>query len=139
MQRDPKGRFQKGNGGRPPGSRNRVSRAVAAILEGEASAVTRALVKAAKGGDVHAAIAVVRTIAPAPRDRLIAVDLPRLDGAEDAPAALARLVEAVAAGDITPKEGREVAELIGQWRAAYHLSDLESRIERLETEREHRP
>jgi hypothetical protein len=52
--RDAKGRFAAGNPGRPVGTRHRITRAVEALLEGEAEALTRRAIDQALAGDVTA-------------------------------------------------------------------------------------
>ncbi|WP_422369102.1 hypothetical protein [Pelagibius sp.] len=132
MKRDAKGRFLKGAGGRPRGARNRTTLAVEKLLDGEAKAVVSSLVKAAKDGDVQAGIAIMRAVCPAPKGRLLAIDLPNLRSADDAPVAIAAIVSAVASGILTASEGSELSGLIDRWRAAYETAALEGRIAALE-------
>ena len=60
------------------------------------------------------------------------IALPPLKAAEDASAAVAALLQAVAAGELTPSEGEAVAKLVEVHRRAVELVELEDRITRLE-------
>ncbi len=126
------GRFAPGNPGRPRGARHRVTRAVEALLEGEAEALTRKAIEAALGGDTTALRLCLERIAPAPRDRTVELDWPKVEAASDVPAALAAIIAAVAEGAITPGEGAALAALLERFRGAYELADIESRLRALE-------
>ena len=104
--RGARGRFLPGNQanplGRPKGSRNRVTRSVEQLLDGEAETLTYVLVKRAKAGDSAALSLVFARLAPPRKGRTIEVALPPLDNlvaSHDA------LITAVACGDLTPAEG----------------------------------
>jgi Family of unknown function (DUF5681) len=110
------GRFRTGQSGnpqgRPAGSRNKATLAAEAMLEGEAEELTRKVLELAREGDLTALKLCLDRILPARRERPIQVDLPRLEKLEDAPAALASVINAVAAGELTLGEANEVAKLI---------------------------
>jgi hypothetical protein len=127
-------RFKPGNPGRPKGARHRVTVAVEVLLEGEAEALTRAAIEAALGGDMTALRLCLERIAPARREPLVRFDVPSLKTADDAPAALASLMEAVAAGELAPGEAATLAGVIEKWRGAYELTELERRLSVLEEE-----
>src|SRR6185436_9264718 len=102
-------RGQSGNpAGKPPGSRNRTTTAVEALLDGEAEKLTRKAVEMALSGDTVAMRLCLDRIVPARKDRPVPFTLPKLETAADALAATAALVEAVAAGQLTPSEAAEV-------------------------------
>jgi hypothetical protein len=69
---------------------------------------------------------------PAPAQRLVKIDLPATDTAEGVSAALGRLIQAVAAGDLAPSEAQAVATLIEAQRKAIETGDLVKRMEALE-------
>ncbi len=88
-QQPPRGRpFPKGVSGNPsgkaPGTKNRATRILEALLDGEAETVTRAVVEKAKGGELAAAKMVLDRILPPPKDRPVPLALPRLQTAADA-------------------------------------------------------
>lgn len=128
-------RFKPGNPGRPRGARHKVTVAVEALLEGEAEALTRKAIEAALEGDMTALRLCLERIAPARREPLVQFDAPTLKTAEDVPAALASLMQAVAAGDLAPGEAATLAGVIEKWRGAYELTELERRLAALEESR----
>ncbi|WP_299436817.1 DUF5681 domain-containing protein [uncultured Rhodospira sp.] len=130
--RDAKGRFAPGNPGRPRGARHRATLAAEAILDGEADALTRKAVELAMQGDTVALRLCLERIAPPRKDRPVTVELPALDGAGGITAAMATVLEAVAAGSLTPSEGQAMAALIEAHRRAVETAELEARITALE-------
>ena len=109
-------RGQSGNpSGRPVGARNRATFAMEALLDGEAEAITRKAVELAKGGD-----------------RPISFQLPDLEKAADAVKANAALVEAVAAGQLSPAEASELTKLIESFIRAIEVTDIQDRLAKLE-------
>ena len=128
--------FEKGQSGnpkgRPAGSRNKVSLAVDALLDGDAEAITQTAIKLAKGGDTVALRLCLDRIAPPRKDRPVPFALPKLETAADAVSATAALVSAVAEGELTPSEAGELSKLIEAFTKAMHTHELEERISRLE-------
>ena len=80
-------------------------------MEGEAEDITRKAVDLAKEGDTTALRLCMDRIMPAGRDRHITLDLPKLETAGDVVKASAALVQAAAAGQITPSEAGELSTL----------------------------
>jgi hypothetical protein len=90
--------FQDGNPGRKPGSKNRTTLVAAALLESEAEELVRKAVELAKAGDVVMLKFVLGRILP--RERLIKLNLPRMESADDAVEALgSHPVKALALGN----------------------------------------
>jgi hypothetical protein len=131
------GTFTKGNSGnrngRPLGARNRTTLAAAALLDGEAEALTRKAIELAKKGDDIAALRLcLERILPTRRDRLLQFDLPKLESAADAAKAVAAITSAVAAGEITTTEATELAKLVDSFVKTLEVADFEERLRRLE-------
>lgn len=128
------GRFAPGNpgGGRPKGRRHAVTLAVEALLEGEAEGLTRKAVEMAMGGDITALRLCLDRIAPARRDRPVAVDLPPVERAADHAPALAAVAAAVAQGDLSPAEAKALGDVLELHRKAIETAELEKRISDLE-------
>src|SRR5919112_3099201 len=124
--------FQAGNAGRPKGSRNKATLAMEALLEGEAEVIARKAVEMAKEGDTTAIRLCMDRILPARKDRHVPFALPKLETAADAVKATAALVEAVAAGDLTPSEAGELSKLVEGFTRAVDLHDIQARLEKLE-------
>jgi len=112
-------RFQKGQSGnpagRPPGSRNKSTVLLQSLLEGEAEAITRKVIALAKEGDMAAIKLCMDRLAPPRRSAAVECDLPPLADRDDALSALAALVAAVSAGDVTPSEATAIGRIIDQY------------------------
>ena len=76
---DPRGRpFEKGNGGRKLGSKNRTTRVADALLKGEEVELVRKAVELAKAGDVPMLNFLLDRILP--KERSVHVELPAFVG-----------------------------------------------------------
>ena len=127
----PRGRpFPKGNGGRRPGSKNKTTLVVQALAPGQPGEILRTAAELARAGD----ISMLKVFVPRflPKERTVQIDLPRMEQANDAVDVLAAIVQAVAAGQITPSEGLTLANLVGQYARAINVADLELRLDKLE-------
>lgn len=119
--------------GRKPGSKNKATLAVLALMEDEAEAITRAVIDAAKGGDLTAAKVVIDKLIPNSRER--AVQLPELadtSTAQGVAEAQRQILEAVAAGELTPGEASTLSGIVEARRKAIETVELEQRITQLE-------
>ena len=124
---------QSGNpAGRPKGARGRATILAEELFEGESGAIIRAAIDMAKGGDPSALRACLDRIAPRPKDRAVAFDLPPMHSAADAAAALAAITAAVAAGDLTPSEAGELFKLVDGYARMLEATTFEQRVAQLE-------
>ena len=130
--RDTQGRFTPGNPGKPRGARRRISRQAEALFQDECAEVARAVLTAAKNGDMSAARLVLERVAPARKGAAVEIGLPPVHGAGDVPRALAALLAAVSEGRVSPEEAASVASLIEIQRRAIELADIETRLTVLE-------
>ena len=128
------GTFAPGNalGGRTPGSRNKTTLAVEALLEGEHEALTRAAINKALEGDGTALRLCLDRIAPARKDSPITVKLPPIRSAADAVEASSAVLAAVAAGEVTPDEAGRVMALLTAHKSMVEAGDFEARLAALE-------
>ena len=124
--------FANGNSGRKPGSKNRATLVAAALLEGEVEELVRKAVELAKAGDVVMLKFLLGRILP--RERLVKLDLPSMDFADDAVEALGCIMRAVSEGTISPSEGAAVAPLIDSYARAIDLADVVKRLDSLEAQ-----
>ena len=129
---DARGKFAKGNPGRPKGSRNKTTQAVEALLDGEAEAITRCAVEKALEGDATALRLCLERIAPPRKDAPVRFDLPPVTSAQDAAEAAQAVLRAVSEGEMTPLEGASVMGLVETYRRTLETSELEARIAALE-------
>jgi hypothetical protein len=124
--------FAQGNPGRTPGSKNRTTIVAAALLEGHAEELLRKAFEVAMGGDVQMLKFLLgRTL---PRERLVKLDLPRMDFADDAVEALGCIMGAVSEGRISPGEAAAMATLINSYTQAIDMADVVKRLDRLEAQ-----
>ena len=129
------GKFQKGNPGGPGrvrGSRNKVTLAAQALLDGDSAALTRKAVELALGGDVPALKMCLERILPPLRERALNFEVPEVTSLEDVPPALSSVLAAVATGILTPSEGHVVSDLLSGFTRALGNAELERRITALE-------
>ena len=83
-------------------------------------------------GDIAALRLCVDRILPPRKDRPVTFDFPIITTAAEAAATMSAILAAVAAGDVTPAEGSEVAKLVDSYVRAVEATELAARIERLE-------
>ena len=128
------GKFADGNslGGKTPGARHRVTRAIEELLEGEHEALTRKAIEKALEGDMTALRLCLDRLSPPRKDSPISITLPTVKSVNDALQASAAVIEAVAAGNITPDEAGRVMVLLTAHRTIVETVDLEQRIIKLE-------
>ncbi len=122
--------FANGNGGRPRGSKNRKTVVAQALLAGEETELVRKAIELAKAGDVQMLKFLLDRLLP--KDRLVKVDFPQLDFADEAIDAMAAVSRAVAEGHITPSEGAAISNMISGYSRALEVWDLSMRVEHLE-------
>ena len=131
-------RFAKGRSGnpkgRPQGSRNRATVMLETIMEDKAEDILQAVIQKAEEGDLAAAKIILDRICPLRKDRPVTVDLPAIEGAKDLVAAMSKVIDVAAKGDLTPAEAQGIANLIEVKRRTIETDDIERRIAALEAE-----
>ena len=130
--RNADGTFGAGNAGKPRGTRHKTTQAVLALLEGEATALTRKAVEMALTGDSVALRLCLDRIAPPRKDSPVTFPLPRMATAQDAAQAAGAVLAAVADGDLTPTEGAVIMGLVDAFRRTLEVTELEARVAALE-------
>ena len=129
-ERDDRGRFGPGNSGRPRGAKNRTTAIAQALLADEETELVRKGIELAKAGDVQMLKFLLDRLLP--KDRLIKIDIPRLDFADEAIDGMAAISRAIAEGQITPSEGAAVSNMISGYARAIEVWELSRRIEAIE-------
>ncbi len=130
--RNPDGTFTPGNPGRPKGARHKVTKAVEALLAGDAEALTQTAIDKALEGDTTALRLCLERIAPVRKDSPVSFDLPPMKTARDAATAAQAVLRAVSEGAVTPLEGASVMALVEGYRKTLETAELEERITALE-------
>jgi hypothetical protein len=120
--------------GKPRGARHRATLAAEGLLDGQSEALTRKCVELALGGDMIALRLCMDRILPPRRERPVAFKLPPIDTAAAAATAAATLVNAVAAGALTPGEAADLAKLVKAYTDALEASEVERRLAELEAQ-----
>jgi len=109
-------RFRKGvsgnPNGRPKGSRNNATLAAEALLAGEAEKLTRKCIDLALDGDPIALRLCMERIYPARKDRPVEFALPPINTARDAADVMSSVMNAVAAGQLTPADASELSKVV---------------------------
>src|SRR3954471_18189924 len=108
----PSSRFQPGNPGRRPGAKGKrpaMLRALDELASGQAEDIIRTVAKAATEGDMRACEILLRRIWPEPKGRPVSIALPALRQPSDLANAAAKVIGAVASGEINPDEGQTIA------------------------------
>jgi hypothetical protein len=120
----PRGRpFQIGNLGRKP---------LANSLTGEqGEELLRKAVEMAMSGNVAMMKFLLDRVLP--KERLVQLELPRLDYADDSVDAMAEIVNAVSSGRISPREAADVAQLVSAFTRAIDQTDAQIEIDSLKS------
>jgi hypothetical protein len=124
--------FQKGNGGRKPGSKNRTTVVAQALLKGEEGNLVRKGLELAMAGDSQMLKFFLERILP--KERSVHVELPELDRSSDAVDSLARVIDAVAAGQISPSEAASLSNVLATYARTINIAEFEERLTAIEKE-----
>jgi hypothetical protein len=122
--------FGMGNPGRPRGSKNRATLIAQALPEDWQVNVLRAAYETARAGDPQLLKFFVSRLMP--RERLVNVDLPTMEYADDLVEAMAAILRAIAEGSITPTEGAAMAAVINAQTRAIDVADVVKRLDTIE-------
>jgi hypothetical protein len=128
--------FQKGEcgnpAGRPRGSRNRATLLMESLLADDAEAIGRKAIEMAKQGDMAAIRLCMDRLSPVRKGEPVAFELPPLDKPADSVAAAAEIVAGVAAGELTPSEGADLAKVVDIYVRAMATQAFDERLTKLE-------
>ena len=118
--------------GKPKGARNKTTLAMQTLLDGDGEALTKKAIELAKAGDMQALRLCMDRLLPPRRDNPLAFPLPRMETPEDAVRAIGAIVDAVAAGELSPMEAETLSGMVGHFARAIEVSDLTRRIAAIE-------
>jgi len=131
--------FEKGQSGnpkgRPQGSRNAATILAQNLLDGQAEALVKKVIDQALEGDMTALRVCIERLVPPRKDSPINFEFPQIQKFEELYKFLSAIVNAVAAGQLTPEEGELVSRPIERFIKVYETVYLEKRIEVLERKR----
>ena len=118
--------------GRPPGSRNKATLLMEALLEGEADQLTRKVIELGKKGDINALRICLDRLLPPRKDRAIQLRLHPIENLPQISVAMSTVVEAIGDGRITPNEGEVLANILAVQTDVLATGDLDRRVTDLE-------
>lgn len=129
--------FQPGRSGNPAGkakgTRNLATRKALAILEEGGDEVIKAVVEAAKAGDMSAAKIVVDRLVPPARERHVELpDFPDTSTVAGLNQAQQLILAAVANAELTPSEASILSGIAENRRKSMETAELAERIGQLE-------
>ncbi|MCW2310576.1 DUF5681 domain-containing protein [Rhodoferax antarcticus] len=118
--------------GKPTGTRSKATQLLEALMQGGAEEITRAVIDAAKGGDLTACKIILDRLIPPAKERPVNVDLPDTSTSEGVSAAQSAIIQAVGCGDLLPGEAATLSAIVESKRRAIETLELSDRITQLE-------
>lgn len=125
--------FKPGNPGRPPGSKNKTTKMLEELFEGEAEDLIRKMIELAKAGNPRCLEYCLDRLLPQRRSEPINLELPNIASVQDIAAAKAAVVRAVSNGAITPEQASHVTRQLDSYAEAITAGDVAVRLERVES------
>jgi hypothetical protein len=132
--------FQKGNPGRPPGSKNKLTRLLEELVERDGENLTRKAIQLGLKGNVPCLQYLLDRIMPKRRGRPLDFQLPKINGVRDIAPAMAAITNGLSNGDLTLEEASEVMGFLESYERAiirndhvFRIEDVESRLKQMET------
>ena len=129
---------QSGNpAGKPKGAKHKALIALDTIGSEAAIEILQSTIAAAKRGNSRAAEILLARLWPARKSRPVVIDLPAVGTTEGVTAALAAVIEAMAAGEIAPDEAASISAVIEGQRRAIETLEIEARLKLVEERMNH--
>jgi hypothetical protein len=125
--------FQPGNPGRPPGSKNQLTRLVEQLVDNDAEKLTRKMIQLALAGDVRCLQYCLDRLLPRRSGRSLDVQLPAINNVHDVVLAMGAIATAVSNGNLTAEDASHLVHLLNSYDRAITTSDLVIRLEKLES------
>jgi hypothetical protein len=122
--------FQKGNGGRRPGSKNKATLVAQALAPGQADELIRKAFELAIAGNIPLLKLFIARLLP--KERAVHIDLPDLDESNNTVDAFATIIQAVASCQISPNEAAALSNVVAQYARATDVADLQLRLDHVE-------
>jgi hypothetical protein len=128
--------FPKGVSGNPagmkPGTKHRTPQIAEALIDGQAEKIIQKIISLALKGDTALLRWLGDRIAPVRKDRHIELHLGSVVIAQDALAASRIVLQAVAAGQLTPSEGEMLSKALSVHIGLHGAVEVESQLSALE-------
>jgi len=130
--------FERGNPGRPPGSKNKATQIVEQLAEGQAEQLAQKALQLALAGDVSCLRMMLDRLWPPRKGQPVNVVMPPINTSQDLFAAIASIWTAIREGRLTPDEASALSVVIDRSIQAIELHDITKRIASLEEARDKR-
>jgi hypothetical protein len=119
--------FQRGNPGRPRGSKNRTTRLLEELVAGDGEKLTQKIVELALAGNVKCLQWCLDRLLPRRTGRPLDFTLPAVNDAHDVVAAMAAITTAVNDGSLTAEEAGQLVHILNGYTKALETRDLARR------------
>ena len=116
----------------PRGIRDKRALLAEELFEGDAEAVIRTALELAKKGDGTALRLCIERICPTLKQRPLAFELPAMEKASDAAAAMAAITQGLAEGSLTAGEAADLGKVVLSFSHIIEIAEHEARIVKLE-------
>ena len=126
--------FQPGNPGRPPGSKNKLTRLLEQHMENQGEEITGKVIELAKEGNLRALLYCMDRLIPQRRGRALEIQLPPINSARDIAPAIAAITNELNNGNLTLEEASDLTCLLEGFGRAITTNDLAIRLEQLESQ-----
>jgi hypothetical protein len=124
--------FKDGNPGRPPGSKNKITRLLEDLLENDGEDLIRKHIELAKGGNVRCLQYCLDRLLPQRRGQPINLQLPKINSAQDVATAMAAISDGVSSGNVTAEEALHLARVLETYTNAIIANDFAVRLQKVE-------
>jgi hypothetical protein len=132
--------FQKGNPGRPLGSKNKLTRLLEELVEHDGENLTRKAIQLGLKGNVPCLQYLLDRIMPKRRGRPLDFQLPKINGVRDIAPAMAAVTNGLSNGDLTFEEASELMGFLESYERAiirnhhvFRVEGVESRLKQMES------
>src|SRR5262249_43914405 len=105
--------FQKGNPGRPPGSKNKITRLLEELVEGQGQNITQKMLQVALDGNPRCLEYFMDRLMPVRRGRVLEQQLPKINGVNDIGPAMAAITGQLNKGELTTEEASDLIGFTG--------------------------
>jgi hypothetical protein len=126
--------FQRGNPGRPRGSKNRTTRLLEELVAGEGEKLAQKVVELALAGNVKCLELCLDRLMPRRTGRPIDFTLPAVKEGQDVVVAMAAITTAVNDGSLTAEEAGQLVHTLNSYAKALEIYDFAPRIAALESQ-----
>ena len=128
--------FEPGNAGRPPGSKNKLTRFLEELVENEGEELTRKLIDLAKEGKLRPLLYCMDRLIPQRRGRTLEMQLPTINSVHDIAPAIAAITNELNNGNLTPEEASHLSGVLEGLGRAIKANELAVRLEKVEAQLE---